>query len=417
MGEQNQSSITAKNNNSQENLSEVKSELDAILAIPLYPKRKQKRRKFTNTRRPSAFWADIGNIENELRLFWDSINVPMDNNAPPTIPSESLLNHFERHDLRYAIANMGGRDFVSEKLGGARLVPGKWFEACETSEEVKCLLKADNPAGVGLNGKIPPIAPQAKRSLAKMAKSEKGADYDANILRYQAGKRWAHHSSRNPRGFWNEAKGRPSVWMARPSEITKEGRDDLKQAITRFGGANYICDVAMLIPYKEWRYFESNLELLVELQKYLIIHEDGREDIFPKLSTIQNNGHDRLYDLIMDFGGRKINAIKLNMDCQSETKFEVMKGLSVGKFSLGFAIRLMHFIRNEMLTQDPPLEKVKIQMPTVKELIQNGEKDLAKEMIKYGGHECIARRLNLFFDEDEVKQDAIARARIEAAEN
>jgi hypothetical protein len=173
----------------------------------------------------------------------------------------------------------------------------------------------------------------------------------------------------------------------------------------------------MLIPYKEWRYFESSLELLVELQKYLIIHEDGREDVFPKLSTIQNNGHDRLYDLIMDFGGRKINAIKLNMDCQSETKFEVMKGLSVGKFSLGFAIRLMHFIRNEMLTQDPPLEKVKIQMPTVKELIQNGEKDLAKEMIKYGGHECIARRLNLFFDEDEVKQDAIARARIEAAEN
>jgi hypothetical protein len=39
-----------------------------------------------------------------------------------------------------------------------------------------------------------------------MAKSEKGADYDVNILRYQAGKRWAHHSSRNPRGFWNEAK-------------------------------------------------------------------------------------------------------------------------------------------------------------------------------------------------------------------
>ena len=217
--------------------------------------------------------------------------------------------------------------------------------------------------------------------------------------------------------FVKSSKGRPSVWMARPSEITKEGRDDLKQAITRFGGVNYICDIAMLIPYKEWRYFESSLELLVELQKYLIIHENGREDVFPKLSTIQNNGHDRLYDLIMDFGGRKINAIKLNMDCQSETKFEVMKGLSVGKFSLGFAIRLMHFIRNEMLTQDPPLEKVKIQMPTVKELIQNGEKDLAKEMIKYGGHECIARRLNLFFDEDEVKQDAIARARIEAAEN
>lgn len=213
-----------------------------------------------------------------------------------------------------------------------------------------------------------------------------------------------------------EEKGRPSVWMARPSEITMEGRDDLKQAITRFGGANHICKVAKLIPYNEWRYFESSLELLVELQKYLIIHEEGREDIFPKLSAIQNKGHERLYDLIMDFGGRKINAIKLNMDCQSQTKFEVMKGLSFGRFSLGFAIRLMHFIRDEMLKQDPPSLKTSIQMPTVKELIQKGETDLAKDLIKYGGHECIARRLNLSFDEEEAKRDVIARARLDAAE-
>lgn len=198
---------TAKKNSSQEGCCEENTnKLDAILKIPLYPKRKQKRRKFTNTRRPSAFWADISNIENELRLFWDSVNILIDNNSPPPIPSEALLNHFERHDLRYAIANMGGRDSVSEKLGGARLISGKWFEACETSEEVKCLLKPGNPAGVGLSRNVPPIAPQAKRSLAKMSKSENVDECDVNALRFQAGKRWAHHSSRNPRGFWNEAK-------------------------------------------------------------------------------------------------------------------------------------------------------------------------------------------------------------------
>lgn len=213
-----------------------------------------------------------------------------------------------------------------------------------------------------------------------------------------------------------EEKGRPSVWMARPSEFTNEGRDDLKQAISRYGGSKYICKVAKLIPYKEWRYFESILDLHIELQKYLILHENGREDLFPKMSAIRNNGHERLYDLIMEFGGRKMIAAKLNMKFQSHTNIEVMKGLSFGRFSLGFAIRLMTFMRSELLKQNPPLENTIIQMPTVKDLIQKGEIDLAKDLIKYGGHECIARRLNLRFNEKEAKRDAIARARMEISE-
>jgi len=204
--------------------------------------------------------------------------------------------------------------------------------------------------------------------------------------------------------------------MARPSEMTQEGRDDLKQAMTRFGGANCICQIAKLVPYKEWRYFESTLELFVELQKYLVLHEGGKEDVFPKLSDVSNKGHERLYDLIMDFGGRRMIATKLDMEFQAQTKMKLFKGMSFGRFTLSFAIRLMHFIRSEMLQQEPPLDKPKIRMPTVKELIRKGETELAKDVMKFGGHECIARRLNLSFDREEALRDSLARARKEASE-
>jgi hypothetical protein len=243
--------------------------MKTIPDIPLCRKPKQKRRKMKKPRRPSAFWADIGNMEKELRLFWKSVHVPIDDSLPPPIPNEALLNHFERHDLRYAIAHMGGRGCVAERLGGATLIPGKWFEACQNSKEVQCLLKPGNPAGVGLSRKVPPIAPYVKRSLFKVVRrkvkqgqnsvvvavaddvdvvvaagdddviasdedheedrkedheeesystavmeEDSCLDFESQFpeeiqqvysYRFQAGERWAHQSSRNPRGYWDEA--------------------------------------------------------------------------------------------------------------------------------------------------------------------------------------------------------------------
>lgn len=204
-----------------------------------------------------------------------------------------------------------------------------------------------------------------------------------------------------------QQKTRPSVWMARASEMTQEGRDDLKQAITRYGGVDYICKVAKLVPYQEWRYFESNFELLLELQKYLVLYHDGREDTFPKLSDIRKNGHECLCDLILAFGGRKMVATRLNMEFQAQTKLEVLKGMSFGRFSLSFAIRLMYFIRNGMLEKEPPLANPTIRMPTTEELVQKGEHALARDVAQFGGHENVARRLNLNFDVDEAKREPI----------
>lgn len=394
-------------------------DIDVILnEIQLCRTKKQQRRKMRFPRRPSAFWKDINNIESELRRFWNDVSVTIDSTKPPPLPSEAILNHFERHDLRYAIANMGGRKVVASKLGDAKLIPGKWFDAIKC-DEIQQLLLPSNPASAGLCKKFPPPNPTLKRTIQNLSHPN-----DLHALRYQNGERWTHKTTRNPRNFWNsedvviaelydylsrvkEEQNRPSIWMPRPSELTNAGRDDLKQAITRYGGADHICKTAKLIPYREWRYFESNLELFVELQIYLSKFHTDKERIFPKLSDIQANGHNRLYDLIMLMGGRKVIARQLSMEFQTQTKYKVMQGISLGKFDLCFAIRLMHFIRGDLLQEDPPMSRMPaIRMPTVQELLLKGEKELAKECLKYGGHESIARRLNIAFDIQVAKEEA-----------
>jgi len=61
----------------------------------------------------------------------------------------------------------------------------------------------------------------------------------------------------------------PLVWMPRLAELKREGRDDLRQAIVRFGGSARICRLAGLTTYQEWHYFERQYELLVDLHDYL----------------------------------------------------------------------------------------------------------------------------------------------------
>ena len=611
---------------------------NAKLQLQLHRKPKQKRRKPKYPKRPPSFWSNMTNLDDELRSFWASVHVGPEiikPTSPPPIPNETLLNFFERHDLRYAIAHNGGRNVTSIKLGGAKLIPGKWSQAIQQSEEVQCLMRPDNPAGKGLTKQYPPIARHKKKMLVrgevkrvkkmmhndimdsfllngdgefdeisgisensdsltdldddrssenpstriesnsddndeenrniaeqimkedevicftgdqdtrkraredecvldgyvhtpKLNKSEsnptivnsisidaststtsiheserkcitrssgsnkvfpeiiinesimKGEDGMLEIakmnedtirtLRYPAGERWAQNENRKPRGYWNQdvlvaelydylayvkdAKGRPSIWMPQPSEISGRGRIDLRQAISRFGGTDYICGISGLVPYKEWLYFETQLELFVELQGYLNKYGDGdgygdtdasdntskstrmakhdggrggEKVVFPKLSDIRRNGHDRLHDLVMDFGGRKMTAIRLDMAYQKQTKVDIFRGMSFGIFDIKFGIRLLHFMRNEMMECDPFYENYNgdvrskststttqsiisesghIQMPTIKTLIQKGQVELAKEVKKHGGHEALARRLQLSFDPKEAWQDA-----------
>lgn len=204
--------------------------------------------------------------------------------------------------------------------------------------------------------------------------------------------------------------------MARPSEISEEGRHDLRQAIARFGGTDFVCNITGLVPYQEWRYFETQLELFLELRNYLNkfgekSEIDGQVVVFPRLKDIKINGRERLYDLIMDFGGRKMIAIKLDMPYQKSIKDEVFKGLSMGKIDLDFAIRLMIYMRKKMLKANCKFYRSRgacdhIYMPTVDDLKHDKEFRLATEVELYG-FENVARRLQFQMKSNELAKSTL----------
>ncbi len=163
------------------------------------PQRKANRRPVRQT---PGYWQNISNVENELRLFWSSMNVPISESDPPPIPNEALLNYFNRHDLRYGIYTQGGREIVSKMLNGARIMPGKWMEAVETSPELKKLLNSDNPKSNGLSKDLPPMPLQVKRRIEEN-RSKVNHDGTDPIERYYD-QRWAHRSGRKPKGYWTK---------------------------------------------------------------------------------------------------------------------------------------------------------------------------------------------------------------------
>jgi len=285
----------------------------------------------TRTRRhPRGYWADINNIRTEILAFWSSLSIPIpiSEQSKPPIPNESLLNHFLRHDLRYGIASHGGREVVSYRLGGARVMPGKWKEAVLT-RELRLLLdqqqqqKKRNDGDDGLNvweplsEEIPPVPPQEKnkkitkklrliqsRLISNKSSSLSSSDvtrYNNNtttistsndgnitsILQIRNVTRWKHREGRRKWGYWDKQNvldelhtflvdygkhhNQPSIWMPRMSELSAWGRKDLYSAIIRFYGRDksVICDAAGLIPSNEWEYFQSLHDLILELLIYL----------------------------------------------------------------------------------------------------------------------------------------------------
>lgn len=147
---------------------------------------RQIRRKSVN-RRPPKYWKNLENVHDEFTQFWNHLNVTIPENEAPPIPNEGLLNHFDRHDLRYAIVSYGGRKSLSARLGGARIMPGKWTTAVQQSPELGQLL---TNATHGLSHHIPPLSPQQKKQLMV------GTD---TFMHSEA--RGSHREGRNRKGY------------------------------------------------------------------------------------------------------------------------------------------------------------------------------------------------------------------------
>jgi hypothetical protein len=237
---------------------------------------------------------------------------------------------------------------------------------------------------------------------------------------------------------YRENKQRPAVWMPQLAEL-KDGHSKLFNACSRFKTLSYILSlyssfsssdeidnreihsVAGLVPFREWRYFESQLQLFVELEFYLNLYHNSSEEFFPDPADVLMHGHKQLHDLIRIHGGKTMLAQKFDMkfawntcDAGVDNKSILNRTsqiphrdisnpsryLSWGRFSVRFAIQLLQFIRSQYLLLNPPLSSAHISMPSESDLLRCGQDTLAAQVKRYGGYENVARKLGLqFFDE------------------
>lgn len=168
-------------------------------------------------RRPKYYWTEVSNVELALRELWESKEVAIDayHHLPP-IPNESLLNYWNRHDLRGAIITHGGRTLLSERMGNAPIIPGKWNEAVQTWY-VQQILQHDRD----LSADTPPLSPQRLQQEQKqqlqqqrqrqheeeatkdvLQSGEKCSDNNNEVL-VSRPSRWSHSSHRKPKGYWS----------------------------------------------------------------------------------------------------------------------------------------------------------------------------------------------------------------------
>ena len=177
------------------------------------PKPLQNRRNTSPNHKPRNYWKDINNIEKELREQWKSVLIPyseekekkqsieniadrlLPNDRPPPIPNDTLLAHWQRNDLSWAIRTFG-RLYVAELLGGATVIPGKWKLAVR-EPIVKRVIQLDD----NLTQDRPPPSQQQLNELKNVYNMSQ-----QDIEKWGESERWKRRDNRRRRGFWSKEK-------------------------------------------------------------------------------------------------------------------------------------------------------------------------------------------------------------------
>jgi hypothetical protein len=340
---------------------------------------------------------------------------------------------------------MGGRETVSYRLGGAIIIPGKWKDALEFTEVKQIILPSVAATTVGLKKCTTSSVQQAKASSSLVPSSTTLLSNNLTTI-VQSKEFWSKENVIKELYIYldkyRDTMHRPAVFMPQLAEL-KQNQSRLFNACSRYkalssshhvlplysyssvdsdsddggfhnsGGGGILHTDAGLVPYQEWRFFDSQLQLFVELENYLSVYHNNSEDIFPEPANVLLNGHTNLHDLIRIHGGKTILANKLDMKFNTTTNDEndstdsnLKKDYqrSWGPFSLHFAIELLHFIRSRYILLNPPLICSHISMPYESDLLRCGYENLAIQVSKFGGYENVARKLGLLYFYDKNKQ-------------
>jgi hypothetical protein len=135
---------------------------------------------------------------------------------------------------------------------------------------------------------------------------------------------------------------------------------------------------------------------MVSLKEYCDEYCGGDYSVFPQFSQFRKEGHNRLFRLIQDYGGRNFVAARFGM-LKGSVGHRSVHGLNWGPFDLEFGIALLEFVRKDQMKQEPPLKLPMICMPNRAKLLTDSPKGayLDQKIVEYGGYENVARRLGL----------------------
>ena len=333
------------------------------------------------TAKPSGYWDNFSCVELSLREFNEKRGMP------GIMPTSSELQKAGRSDLSTAITNHGGFPAIAERLGLTYTYIAKpdryWDNFANVQQEVFDFIRTQ-----GTPGTMPTSSElqKAKKSSLSAAISGKHGGFPV------VAERLGLTVTKKPNGYWDDfvnlkqelltfiqEHGIQGV-MPTNQEFQAAKRSDLPFAIAKHGGITTVRQrLELRLPAKRpgpWDDFSR-----VKQELHTFIDAQGIAGIMPTREQLKQAGRSDLIAAIDTHGGSFAIAQRLTLQLTSGSK---PNGYWDDFTQVEKAVK--RFLITSHTTET---------MPTLTQLNQAGQGDLAAAISRHGGIRAVAQRLGL----------------------
>ena len=339
---------------------------------------------------PRGYYNDFSVLERELRAFLEECN------SGAVIPPLSVFRARKRNDLWAGMRKHGGSQEVAAKLG---LVTEfhQWDNWDWFAERVRECIR-----GQGVEGEMPTVDELGEHGISAQAVLKHGGIFKV------AERLGVTVPRRKPNHYWDDfenlrlelldfinAYGTAGVLPTR-AELEGRGRAELQSAIYRWGGRTAVGQRLGLLVAAErspdgyWDDFEN---VRRDLEAY--IAQRGQAGTMPTVEELESAGLNKLGKALGKHGGlRKVAGI-LGLQLRelqlrghrhaSNEQAQRQPNPGSERFAR-LQERLLTFVAQANMHGE---------MPTLRQLREAGQVDLASEVASLGGTGAVARRLGL----------------------
>ena len=330
--------------------------------------------------KPGGYWDDIAAVEDELRSFIEAEGMP------GVMPTSGALQKAGRGDLVTAITKHGGFPTLAERFGLVYSYTAKpdryWSDFANIQQEIFDFIRIQ-----GSQGTMPTtieLRDAGKHSLTAAINAHGGFPAVAERLKLI--------TTTKPNGYWNifanlelelltfiQEHGQQGV-MPTHQEFYAVKRSDLPFAIAKHGGVATVRQrLGLRAPAKRpgpWDDFSR-----VEQELRIFVDTQGIAGIMPTREQLKQAGRRDLIAAIDTHGGSFAVAQRLQLQLTSGNK--------PNGYWDDFT-RVEEAVKRYLITSNTTET-----MPTLTELNQAGQGDLAAAISRHGGIGAVAQRMGL----------------------